>query len=45
MELPEHLPDLVVPQGGVGGVHDDHKLDLGVGDVAEDLLKDSVLRI
>ncbi len=33
MKLPEHLSDLVVPQGSVGGVHDHDELYLGVGHV------------
>ena len=35
--IPEHLADLVVPEGGVGVVHDDDQLDPGVGHVAKNL--------
>ena len=35
--LPEHLADLVVPEGGVGVVHDDDQLDPSVGHVAKNL--------
>ena len=38
VQLPEHLSDLIVPETGVGVVHDNDELDLGVGHVAEHFL-------
>ena len=38
VQLPEHLPDLIVAQTGVGVVHHNDELDLGVGHVAKHLL-------